>query len=359
MSESSKPPSLPGFEVYLDEMETKQARKKAARRRPEKRGAGDLSRLGDLIAAAPQLDMLAHPTPIQNRLLDAAAVIDGASDQPREILYQHTVLCQTSLPYRDPGDEVRTWVRSNGTVQLKVNAGEAMHPVEGRFVELGLPFGPKARIILMHINQQALLAKSPEVDVQRSLTRFVGRTLKLDSHGRNMRTVKDQLGRLAAASIRLGVVRDGHALTVNSQIVTAFDIWFPKDERQHVLWPSTVRLSLDYWESLKTHAVPLDENAIAALSHNALALDIYAWLAQRLHRIPVGKSALIPWPILQAQFGLNYDRLRKFREVFRTALKQAATVYRGARFEVGEQGMTLWHSPPPVAPRLFLSGGKP
>ena len=101
-----------------------------------------------------------------------------------------------------------------------------------------------------------------------------------------MRTVKEQLARLSAASIRLGVVRDGHALTVNSQIVTAFDIWFPKDERQRVLWPSTVRLSLDYWESLKAHAVPLDEDHIARLSHSALALDIYAWLANRLHRIP-------------------------------------------------------------------------
>jgi hypothetical protein len=52
----------------------------------------------------------------------------------------------------------------------------------------------------------------------------------------------------------LGVVKDGHAVTVNSQIVTAFDIWFPKDDRQRVLWPSTIRLSLDYWESLKAHA---------------------------------------------------------------------------------------------------------
>ena len=35
-----------------------------------------------------------------------------------------------------------------------------------------------------------------------------------------MRTVKEQLARLSAASIRLGVVKDGHAITVNSQIVT-------------------------------------------------------------------------------------------------------------------------------------------
>ena len=70
------------------------------------------------------------------------------------------------------------------------------------------------------------------------------------------------------------MVRDGRALTVNSQIVTAFDLWFPKDHRQRVLWPSTVRLSLDYFESLKAHAVPLDEKALSALSASIAASSI-------------------------------------------------------------------------------------
>jgi hypothetical protein len=31
------------------------------------------------------------------------------------------------------------------------------------------------------------------------------------------------------------MVRDGQAFTVNSQIVTAFNLWFPKDDCQKVL----------------------------------------------------------------------------------------------------------------------------
>ena len=42
-----------------------------------------------------------------------------------------------------------------------------------------------------------------------------------------------------------------------------------------MFWPS-VRLSQDYYDSLTRYAVPLDERAIAALAHSALALDIYA-----------------------------------------------------------------------------------
>jgi Plasmid encoded RepA protein len=119
-----------------------------------------------------------------------------------------------------------------------------------------------------------------------------------------------------------------------------------------------VRLSLDYWESLKAHAVPLAEGAIAALSHNSMALDIYAWLAQRLHRIPAGKPSFIPWPVLQVQFGIHYDRLRDFRRVFKISMRQVSAVYPTARIDIDQRGLTLWNSPPPVAPRLNLVGGK-
>jgi hypothetical protein len=232
----------------------------------------------------------------------------------------------------------------------------------------------------MHLNQLALRSHSPEIDVEGTLTRFVNHTLNLQGGGggRTIRTVKEQLARLAASSIRLGVVKNGHAVTVNSQVISQFDIWFPKDDRQRILWPSTVRLSLDYWESLKAHAVPLDEAHIAALAHSAMSLDVYAWLAQRLHRIPHGKPAFVPWVTLFSQFGQTYtgkDAMRDFRKEFRRALRQVLTLYSAARIDdeaprkarlvtrQGEDlpgwysqqgtGLTLHHSPPIVPPRYL------
>ena len=334
-------------------------------------GTGDLIPVSNLVTPKlrRQLRAMTGPTPIQRRLIDTAALNVEQPDL-QTILYQHTVFCQTSLPYRNPGDEARTWERINGDVHLKVLAGEAMHPDKGRLVEVGLPFGPKCRMVLMHINQRALVTESPNIEVEDTLSKFVRNVLQLDSKGRNMRVVKDQLARLSASSIRLGIVRDGHAVTVNSQIVTAFDVWFPKDDRQRVLWPSTVSLSLDYFQSLMNHAVPLEEAHIAALSHSSLALDIYAWLAQRLHRIPVGKPARVSWVALHSQFGQGYnpEYMSKFRQVFRVALKEVLTLYKAARveeedasqariyFQGGRQvwrekpakGLTLYNSPPPV-----------
>ena len=63
---------------------------------------------------------------INKRLLSSNAEIMGAS--PEEITYQHTVLCQTCLPYRDPGDAVREWKRTQGDAKLLVEAGQAINP---------------------------------------------------------------------------------------------------------------------------------------------------------------------------------------------------------------------------------------
>jgi replication initiator protein len=291
------------------------------------------------------------PSRIKQRLIKSAVQIEA--EDPDSILYQHTVFCQTGLPYRDPGDDVRQWERVNGTVHLKVLAGEAMHPEQGRLVTLGLPWGAKPRLILAHLNAQALRTGSPVIEIEDSLTAFVKR-LRLDPKGRNMRAIKSQLGRLSASSIRLGILRDGHAITINSQIVTAFDLWFPKDDRQRILWPSTVQLSLDYFTSLQKHAVPLDERAIAALSHSAMGLDIYAWLAQRLHRVDPVKPGFISWAALKQQFGWHYGRMDNFKPVFRKALNAVHTQYRAARVELDDKGMTLRNSAPPIKGRIAI-----
>ena len=288
------------------------------------------------------------------RLLDAGDLIHG--QEPGPVLYAHTVFCQTGLPYRNPGDGATSWQRVNGRVHLAVTAGLAMHPERNELVQLGLPYGPKPRLILAHLNGEALRQQSPDVEVQASLTAFVKR-LRLDSGGRTIAAIKDQLARLSASHITLGMVRDGRAVTVNSQIVTAFDLWFPKDG-QRVLWPSTVKLSADYFNDLVKHAVPLHETALAALSGNAMALDVYAWLAQRLHRVDPGKPVLVPWPALQAQFGWHYDRLIHFRPVFRKTLGMVVSQYRGARVDLDRRGLMLSHSQTPVRGRTAITACK-
>jgi hypothetical protein len=298
------------------------------------------------------LPLLRPLSRVQRRLVSSAVEIEAT--EPDKVLFQHTVFCQTGLPYRNPGDEIRTWQRRQGAARLQIEAGTAFNLDADDFVKVGLPFGPKPRLILAYLNAEAVRTGSPDIEVEESLTAFVKR-IGLAAKGQNIRLIKDQLARLSASQIRLAVAYgDNRARQVNAQIVSGFDLWFPKDDRQRVLWPSQVRLSLDYFESLGKHAVPLDERAIAALSHSAMALDLYAWLAYRLHQVPGRKPYFITWKALQDQFGWHYKRIRDFRRVFRDTLQMVLSQYQAARIEMDEKGMTLRNSPPPIKGRFAI-----
>ena len=222
-----------------------------------------------------------------------------------------------------------------------------MHPGADEFVDVGLPFGPKPRLILAYLNAEALRTGSPEIEVEDSLTAFVRRigltpraatcaSSKISLPGCQLR---DHAWPLATATAQ--------ARRSTRTSSSGFDLWFPKDERQRVLWPSTVDLSLDYFESLQRHAVPLDERAVAALSHTAMgARHLRMAGAAPAPRRP-GKPAFIPWTALKDQFGWHYGRMDKFRQVFRQTLDMVLSQYQGARLELDDRGMTLRNSPPP------------
>ena len=305
--------------------------------------------IGDILPKVANRKDITPLTPIQERLLTPM----DAPDEVRDILYQHSVLCQTCMPYRDPGDE-RICRRRNGIVRMEIQAGRALDPATDDFVDVGLPWGPKARLVLYHLNAEALKQQSRAIEVEGSLTAFVRRTLDLDPKGRNIRSVKDQLARLSAADFRLGATHEkGRSITLKSTIIDGFELWAPRDPNQKMLWPTVIQFSHAYFESLMQHAVPLNEQAVARLSHNAMALDIYTWLAQRLHRVEPKRAAFVPWASLKEQFGQGYGRMDNFKRVFRKTLKQASVVYQEARFSEDQKGMRLLNSRPPVLPRPY------
>jgi Plasmid encoded RepA protein len=109
-----------------------------------------------------------------------------------------------------------------------------------------------------------------------------------------------------------------------------------------------------YFNSLQEHAVPLNEADLAALAHSAMALDLYAWLAQRLHRVTPLKPAFITWAALKQQFGPDFGRIADFKKFFRIALRQVRARYDRALLDLDGNGITLHHSLPPVTKRQVL-----
>jgi hypothetical protein len=299
-------------------------------------------------------------TPKQSRIIEG--VYQNALE-PQKITYSHSTLCQTSLPFKDMG-EVRKWKNRNGDALVLLSAGDAFDPEKKDVVELGLPYGAKPRLILMYLNSQAIKTQSAEIAVEDSLYAFIKR-LGISPTGNEYHRIKDQLSRLAAAHITIGRTEaDGSGTTQWGRIVDKMNVFFSKDEHQRVLWPNTVRLSRDYFESLSRHAVPLDENALHLLRDSALELDLYAMLSERLHRIPKNKPQFIPWAFLHEQYGAGYARIGDFRRRFIGHMQNVQAVYTAAEIEETtdskgqSKGLTLFNSPPPVL-KTSVSVSKP
>ncbi len=46
---------------------------------------------------------------------------------------------------------MREWDRKQGGAVLRIEAGAAIDPRTGEFVKLGLPYGEKPRLVLIHL----------------------------------------------------------------------------------------------------------------------------------------------------------------------------------------------------------------
>jgi hypothetical protein len=291
---------------------------------------------------------------IKNRLHDSALELILKPATIQDAMFQHSVLCQTFLPYRNPGDDVTTWEQQQGNVSLAIQSMKAFNPETQKLEVVGLPYGTKSRLIMAHINSQAIKTQNKTLDIESSLSGFI-KTLGLTTDGRTINDTKDQLRRLTTSIISLGYFSEDKNYQVDLKIVKGFDINFSKDLNKRVNWSSEIILTDDYYNSLMQHAIPLDERALAALSHNAMALDIYAWLAQRLHRIAYGTPQFVSWQNLKDQFGGGYKDMKKFKEVFRKTLFFVRLQYQAARLdEDNNKGFILHNSPTPIPMKGFL-----
>lgn len=281
---------------------------------------------------------------IQKRIVDAAVEI--RQDEATEIEYQHGVLCQVSLPRKKT--EGRIFERSFKNASLRVTAGSLW---DGKkWVEQPLPYGPKPRLALIHINSEAVRTQSPQIEIGNSCADFLRRIGLSDQDGRTYNLFKRQMMALAATELSLGFTVGNEATTINARPVKEFKAWINKDDSQPSLWPGELTLSTDYFESLKAHAVPLDPRAVGALSHTSLGLDIYSWLCRRLYAL--NKSVKVTLDQLKEQFGQEYvgkNAGDDFKKEFLNVLKQVLAVYPDAKLSRVTGGFILNPSRPPVS----------
>lgn len=292
--------------------------------------------------------------------VDEMMALREDAEEAGSIGFCSRIFTQLSLPYRDPGTSgAITWVRQNGPMRLQLNPlldiDDSGQPVPA------FPYGKYPRLILPWLSTQVVLCEA-DLESDGSLTIELGdsmrdflKLLDLPYGGKSGRLMREQARRLFGADILFSEDRGRSLLGDRRQRVykmpvsQAYELWWDYDvPDQQALWGNNVRLSSAFVQSVLTAKIPTDMRALKLLSEKGgpLAMDIYLWLSYRL--FVARRPTLVPWEALQAQFGSQTERPRRFKQSFTSKLILISLVYPEAVFKEVDKGLMIYPSPSPL-----------
>lgn len=280
-------------------------------------------------------------TAAERRELEIAAAV--MADESQNFGICHAGFALTSLPHKDT-QELR-WRREGHNVTLVVESGYDRHDNA-----IGLPYGSRARMILIYLQTQAVRTQSREVELGASLKSWM-RAMGIDAIGGNTyKGIQEQARRINACRLTFFTDLGGAAIQRDNGgfVDTAIELTGSlNDDSQPMLWQDRVRLNEAFYRSLIEHPVPVSETALREIGNKSMAIDIYVWLAYRLHALT--KPTTVSWAALFGQFGAGYTALKHFKPRFVEALGCALAGYPAARVTVDSCDLTLSPSSPPIA----------
>jgi hypothetical protein len=283
---------------------------------------------------------------IDRRVVDAA--MRYMNDEDGDVGFVYSGWAQAALPHRRLADD-ETWQLSTEKVTLLVEPGKRL--ADGRPVPVGVPYGSRARLIMLYLQTEAVRTRSREVELGRSMNGWLT-TMGVNNGGKGYSLVREQSRRLSLCRLTFFATSDeGLQITNGGFVRNAILPWRPNDDgTQLSLWRERVWLDEAFYASLLEHPLPVREAAIRGLAHRSMAIDLYVWLAYRLWKLK--RLQRVPWAALYGQFGAGFTRVRAFRQHIREPLALALAAYPEARVEVDEDtGIVLHPSPPPVPER--------
>jgi hypothetical protein len=277
----------------------------------------------------------------QQELIDIAAEV--MADETQRIGISYTGFCLTALPHKRLADNL-PWEKKGHRVTLLVEPGRLKHG--GKTKLYGVPYGARARMILLYLQTQAIRTGRREVALGRSMRDWMER-MGLAVGGETAHALREQAARISACSLKFFWEDAGSDGFERGAIVRSGLRFHAEDSAQGSLWEDRVVLDETFYAALRDHPVPLLEAAIRQLRDRSMSLDIYVWLAWRLHRL--SKSTAISWAALHAQFGTGFKAVRQFKPRFTEALEAALAAYPEARIDLTDKAITLHPARPPIA----------
>jgi hypothetical protein len=133
----------------------------------------------------------------QRHLVDVAAEV--LADEAQRIGITYSGFCLTGFPHKRIGDD-EIWEKRGHNVTLLVEPGR-LKIGSGPLMLFGVPYGARARMILIYLQTQAVRTGSREVHLGRSMRDWMGR-MGLAVGGETVRALRDQARRISACSIK-------------------------------------------------------------------------------------------------------------------------------------------------------------
>jgi hypothetical protein len=272
--------------------------------------------------------------------------------------FLHSALCAMSLPVRRPADETAPIIRQDGQYTLVITPRPVLQRIDGQqqMAVLGVPYGSLPRLVLIHIMTEAVRARTRHIVLGSSFTDWMRRMgFRSISYGpRGSATlIRQQLDRLLACE---WMIRWDNQNDRGDQEYAVKEVKLTNEyagvNGRNGGFSREILLTEGFFEHLREHAVPLDENAVRQLRDSATSLDLYTWLSYRLPRVSKNRPALLSWNQLAVHFGNNGNNIRKFRQTIRDSWeRQVSAVYPEAKAEFDTTAIRLYASPAPLQRR--------
>ena len=292
------------------------------------------------------------------------------ADGRMDVSFLHKGFCIAGLPLRRPKNTMEPWNRRDGRFSLTVEPARFILP-NGRQIEVGVPFGPKARLLSMWLATEARDPRRSSGNRWMEMGRItewlhaVGLPVTGGERG-SIGPTKDQLIRLAFPIFTMFLNGDegGHVFKRESLIESGafrdddLEVW-ASGSHSAMRWPEALMLSQNAYDRFTRHSIPVPTARLRQVAHNAMAIDILVYLCYRLPLISVAGSELLTWRDLMAQFGSS-EFASRFKQAFSESIKRTLEAYPEANVEMTHEGLVLRHSDPAELRRAFIAvpGGK-
>lgn len=239
-----------------------------------------------------------------------------------------------SLPLRATSETM--WERTDGDVTV-ILAATPYEDADGT-TQYHLPSGRIAREVIMYLVTSAMMSGSPTIEISRTWRGFL-RDMGVPYSSANRRAVERQLRAILNLSVRVSHrATNGSGTNLSSRaclVGSGEDLVFDRDGVLDDAYRSVVILSDEFFDRIAAAPSPVHgtmrvlrdswRQIVTENPHQALAGDVYLWLAGRMSR--VRREVRIPWADLAAQFGSTMSSERRWRQQFRSALSVATRAY--------------------------------